>query len=530
MLFSGNVFAQAQNLPIDFKNIMDSPRQFRSALAEGKTREAALSNARKQLIESIFVRIDASTEVSKQEDNSGFKENYASVVQTSSKMSLTGLRDLTHQEGDTFYVLVYITNGNLRKSLDNWKTSVLEWVGLGESYEQRGLVALSMRPYYSAYLAASKLYPEPISYQFFDKPDSSGDIVPILYEKITTVLKNIEIQSAEPKFDPFTKEYVIKLKPTVFGKTLKNVEVGYESQDGSMWVPASVEGTYVPMFNPPSNRYALVSAFFSPHERTFLEDHSELKVFANLPPDQVLTVRKMITVDFSPIIKIDFTTKIEEQKVTFTPKFEHVSPASFSWSLGDGNEGKGSLLTHTYEKPGVYEVTLKLNESDDLVFTKKVYVGVEKEEAPVPQSVITENVTTVTQPVETPTVTEPVNTPEPEPAPEPEPPKAKPIVLTDADYTASDVILNSVKKGMKTKTVLDWVRQQANAGQIYFGKKDADFVDPEGAVVIIADPKSSVEDILVFRKGVFGQLSEKKQVDDLSGYKGKIAVWVVAKE
>jgi len=544
------VFAQPQQLPVDFMNIMESPKQFRFALAEGSSREAALSNARKQLVESIFVRIDASVEVRKKETDEGFSEDYSSVLQTSSKMSLSGLRDLTHQEGDTFYVLAYITNGNLQKSLDNWKTSVLQWVSLGEQMEQRGLAALSLRSYYSAYLAASKLYPEPISYQFFDRADEATDIVPILYEKITMVLKNIEVEPEPPVYDGIMKEYVVKLNPRVFGKPVKNLEVGYESQDGSMWVPPGGDGVYVPIFNPPASTQSTVAAFFSPHERSYLEGHSELSAFAYLPPEDVLTVKKLIKVDFTPLISIDFTTKIEELSAGFTPKFKHISPVSFTWDFGDGNTGLGPNVTNLYAKPGVYEVKLTLNESEDLVISKKVFIGVEEaqalaetattppiqdtsrstqntELAPVtPNPVVPTPIPTVV----TQTLPESVTEPEVQPSPEPAEPEKPAIVLTEIDYNISSLISEKIKVGMKTNAAFKWLDSKKREGVLYIGRKNTDFVDAEGAVVIIANPKTNVEDILVFRKGVFGQLSEKKQLEDLSSYKGKVAIWVVVKE
>lgn len=540
------VFAQPQQWPVDFMNIMESPQQFRFAWAQGNTREAALSNARKQLIESIFVRIDASVEVRKKENNEGFDEDFSSVVQTSSKMSLSGLRDLTHNEGDTFYVLAYITNGNLQKSLDNWKTSVLQWVSLGEQMEQRGLAALSLRSYYSAYLAASKLYPEPINYQFFDRADEATDIVPILYEKITMVLKNIEIEPEDPVYDGVMKEYVVKLNPKVFGKPVKNLEVGYESQDGSMWVPPGGDGVYVPIFNPPASKQSTVAAFFSPHERSYLEGHSELSAFAYLPPEEVLTVKKLIKVDFSSLITIDFDTKVEDLTAVFTPKFKHISPVSFTWDFGDGNDGLGPKVSNTYLKPGVYDIKLTLNESEDLVFTKKVFIGIEEPQAiteSVPVDQVSDSSTTIANtelapltpnpvvPTPTPTVvTETVNEPISEPVIEPIEPEKPAIVLTDEDYKISSLISEKVTVGMKTNAAFKWLDSKKREGVLYIGRKNTDFVDAEGATVIIANPKTNVEDILVFRKGVFGQLSEKKQLEDLSSFKGKVAIWVVVKE
>ncbi len=527
-------FAQNLELPQDMTSIMQFKNQYRSALGEGSTRDAALASARKQLIESIFVRIDASVEVRKKEKDDGFSEDYSSVLKTSSKMSLSGLRDKTHQEGDTYYVLVYITNGNLQKSLNNWKISVLQWVSLGEQYEQRGLAALSLKQYYSAYLAASKLYPEPISFQFFDRADEATDIVPVLYEKMTTILKNIEVEPGVPVYDGIMKEYVVKLNPKVFGKPVKNIEVGYESQDGSMWVPPGGDGVYVPIFNPPTSKISTVVAFFTPHERSYLEGHSELSSFAYLSLEDVLTVKKIIKVDFSPLISIDFDAKVEDLSVIFSPKFQHISPISFSWDFGDGNTGLGPKVTNIFTEPGVYDVKLIINESEDLVFSKKVFVGIEE-----PKALVLN--TTENPPRDSSSSSE--NTELALTTPNPVVPTAAPtivtetkkrqkpvLVLSDIDYKIANIISEKVQVGMKTNTAIKWLDSKKREGVLYIGRKNTDFVDAEGAAVIIANPKTNVEDILVFRKGVFGQLSEKKQLEDLSAYKGKVAIWVVVKE
>jgi PKD repeat protein len=46
------------------------------------------------------------------------------------------------------------------------------------------------------------------------------------------------------------------------------------------------------------------------------------------------------------------------------------SITTYAWSFGDGTSGTGKAPSHTYAKPGVYSVTLKITDSFGLVASK----------------------------------------------------------------------------------------------------------------------------------------------------------------
>jgi PKD repeat protein len=57
-----------------------------------------------------------------------------------------------------------------------------------------------------------------------------------------------------------------------------------------------------------------------------------------------------------PVAKFNF--KVKHRKVRFDASGSKGSIVSFSWKFGDGKNGKGRKVAHTYKKPKRYKVTL----------------------------------------------------------------------------------------------------------------------------------------------------------------------------
>ncbi|MEZ5704633.1 MAG: PKD domain-containing protein [Burkholderiaceae bacterium] len=71
-----------------------------------------------------------------------------------------------------------------------------------------------------------------------------------------------------------------------------------------------------------------------------------------------------------PVLDISPTAAVVGEEVTFDGSGTIVSnipedtvAVSYRWTFGDGTKGSGETTTHTYEKEGTYEVTLRVIDS-----------------------------------------------------------------------------------------------------------------------------------------------------------------------
>ena len=51
-------------------------------------------------------------------------------------------------------------------------------------------------------------------------------------------------------------------------------------------------------------------------------------------------------------------------RVTFRATFNASTATSYQWDFGDGNQGQGEVVVHTYQSEGTYQVTLEIEHSE----------------------------------------------------------------------------------------------------------------------------------------------------------------------
>lgn len=76
----------------------------------------------------------------------------------------------------------------------------------------------------------------------------------------------------------------------------------------------------------------------------------------------------------NPDVEIDFDQLVDSLQVAFTNGSSNAT--SFMWSFGDGNNSTEENPTHTYDEPGIYEVSLMvMNECDTAILEREIGVG-----------------------------------------------------------------------------------------------------------------------------------------------------------
>lgn len=80
--------------------------------------------------------------------------------------------------------------------------------------------------------------------------------------------------------------------------------------------------------------------------------------------------------NIGPRSEAKFTFKAEQNNVvSFTANPKGTRPFILQWDLGDGNQSTSESFTHTYSKPGVYQVSLTVIDADSLSDTEYANVA-----------------------------------------------------------------------------------------------------------------------------------------------------------
>ncbi|MCH9649119.1 MAG: PKD domain-containing protein [Deltaproteobacteria bacterium] len=67
-----------------------------------------------------------------------------------------------------------------------------------------------------------------------------------------------------------------------------------------------------------------------------------------------------------PVANFTFTppAPVEDQSVDFDARSSTGNPTGFSWTFGDGTSGSGDTISHVFQNPGTYQVTLEVTRQD----------------------------------------------------------------------------------------------------------------------------------------------------------------------
>lgn len=486
----------------DALTIMTSD-SYKWAVGEGATAAEAKENAKKELLNSIITNVISSVSLNEAEsldkESSEYQSLFNSYTRSYSRLQLKNLKviELDNEEGSS-RALAYILVSDYLSSIEDTKINIREMVRLAETKESSDGIISAFYGYYLAYL--NTFYsPEPVEYFSQATGDSISSVRVLLESKLRGFLSAVKVLPGAPKITPGLEEQ-IEIPVSVFYKNVpvSKLALKIDVTDSPKRTVRNGK-TELILYSQPSSKKQKLRLLISPA----FEEESELK---ELHQQFALTEKSEMTVDFSNVVKADFSFKAESNTVyAFTSEVKNLSISRIEWDFGDGEGSQDMNPKHLYKSGGVFNVTLQLNSDPTLKITRQVKVaGKESPQPAKPEPPVTE----AKQPEEKISIT-------------PEPVKTG--VISKTAETLTEAILR-VTQFREVKDILDSYKAK---GLLSFGKKK-DFVSPENCFIIIFDPVTGeMKALLEPAAGARRDLMTGSAVSNITNaYKGMTSIWV----
>ncbi|MCH8546601.1 MAG: hypothetical protein LAT54_07695 [Cryomorphaceae bacterium] len=306
-----------------------------SAKATAESEESARLLAQDYLINQISTTVQSVSALTTTEISGEVTQDYVSTGTNVSSLRLKGLRHMVcsqNRRNNEVTVLVYIAMEDLESSARAVETQVREYFELMAMKEMIG--AYSMTDVYFAYLHTF-LSPLPISLEHNGRTinDAKTYLEVMLREHLNGL--SFDFESITPGHAGMEEQYSISASIANADPGLNynlhipslNARAVFRGGQGMLHVfmrPAAPKETI--------NGYLTFGAGRIPAE---VQEVANLRVFS----------RSMsITLDFSQVISVDFTTELQADHVVATPRLAHVSPRSFSWEMGNQRLSNDQIL------------------------------------------------------------------------------------------------------------------------------------------------------------------------------------------
>lgn len=194
-------------------------------------------------------------------------------------------------------------------------------------------------------------------------PVTSGlSIESTIYLDIQTSLLDTEVEIVPIRFNDDSKEIKFYSRLKINNDTMFTPTYEWTFGDGTTGTGNPVYHTYTE-----SGRYDVESKVYTTYYESYYGDYAYSK--------------KRIALDAPMETSLDFYTfynyGLAPQTAYFgdTSEYADFNPRHWVWDMGDGTTLTGENVKHTYTAPGVYDVTMDVNdETNHLVLTKKSIV------------------------------------------------------------------------------------------------------------------------------------------------------------
>lgn len=364
LLIQGVSFAQVSEIDIKLSG------NYYWGSGYGDNREAAINNAKKDLIEKIIVRVESDATLSENASDDSFSTSYQSNTSTSSRLEFRGLDYLPPKEkpNGSWEVIAYVSKTDFENSMALEGSRLLSALDQALADEQAGNLASAI-PMVLDIFASTYFYPTPF-YTDSSRHGSTTELRAFLSAKINSWLNSSDI--IQTKIRSFSTsrniELYIDLSLSHLDHPLENVylrikKTGYAQEivrKGSISIftdmaPESLKKEYV-----------FEMGYVIPENL----DEDKINIL-----EQTLPTREVsIEVDFSEVISINFTAERQDDDTfKFIPEVQNLNVYSLEWIFDGANSTTDTSPEHTFSSlSDTPLIELRVNESEYLMVRKRI--------------------------------------------------------------------------------------------------------------------------------------------------------------
>lgn len=335
----------------------------------GESRDIALENSRKELIEKVVVLIQSTSELNESERDQNYSSTFISSINTSSRLEVNNLDNLPpiQRRNGTWKAVSYLNKIDFEQTLNEKEKSLKLRLSQLEKYDKSDFNS-AYEQYLSLYLETF-YFPKTI---FIDAENDSVILRDYLYGKIQNWISNLDIKDVKVRSlsNELNTENYYDLTFDHNNGSVENLSISLQNNSN---VIHQITNSFVSVFsyeNPVSMIETinfvikpLLPNSFTQSEIDFLESNLPYRLYG-------------LPVNFSDIIDLNFEIdRINNQYYEFIPTVNNLNVYDLKWFL-NGNEFsnklKPTLKVDDLNNSLSNRITLQVNNDNNLEISKYV--------------------------------------------------------------------------------------------------------------------------------------------------------------
>ncbi len=329
----------------------------------GEQREGAVNNAKRDLIEKMYVRIVSESQFSERDTNDEYFVELKSTTQTNSRIELRGLNYLPAQlrRDGTWESIAYLAKADFQRSIEDAETQLLSTLSHALEDERNGKINAAI-PVFMDVLASTYFYP----LSFYTQPDVNGEqfeLRSFVNRKLTSWLNSIawEVTNVRNLSSNTNTEFYFDLQFRYKDQPVSNVLVNLNKPGYPVHTIKNGLATIFYDYKP-DELIERFSARLNPEIYPVIEEDKQ-EILANILPQRQITFE----VDFSEIINIAIQVDNENPEVwVLYPSVKNLSVFDVQWTFKGETFSTNSLRINPAMLNTDTPVQLTLNASEDL--------------------------------------------------------------------------------------------------------------------------------------------------------------------
>lgn len=335
----------------------------------GESRDIALENSRKELIEKVVVLIQSTSELNESELNQNYSSAFMSSINTSSRLEVNNLENLPpiQRRNGTWKAVSYLNKIDFEQTLNEKEKSLKLRLNQLEKYDESDFNS-AYEQYLSLYLETF-YFPKTI---FIEVENDSVVLRDYLYGKIQNWINNVEITDVKVRSlsNELNTENYYDLTFDHNNEPVENLSIGLQNNPNLIH---QITNSFVSVFSY-ENPVSMIETInfvikpilpnsFTQAEIEFLENNLPYRLY-------------ILQVNFSDIIDLNFDIdRINNQYYEFIPTVNNLNVYDLKWFLnGDefSSKLKPTLKVDDLNNLLSNRITLQVNNDKNLEISKYV--------------------------------------------------------------------------------------------------------------------------------------------------------------